>query len=485
MVWDGTRWVRNPAHAHAPSTATSRKRVPVRPLPVLVAALAAVLVASLIGAVVPDAPSVASSPTLRLDPAAAEPGSVVEVYGEHLLPFVPYQLTWDGSAAGQPELVTDQLGDLEGSWTVPAASPGAHEVSVFPVGHVSGTTVATVASATFAVDTDAVALGGPVSTLDPVELVQPLQTVVPTVAPKPAPLTVARTSPPAKPTSAPAKPSAPKTPPPKPRPAGPWSVPFLDRAASGPIVIRNRSNVVVSGKRFVNLPAGQVAIVIENSSNVTITANDFSGNTGDILAVDSKNITVTWNRYRNVGNGVVGSGQSNFVQFARTIGGTIAHNKGIGGNTEDIISMFESHGASAASPTLIEDNAFEGTDWSSDSGSGIMLGDDGGSHIVVRGNILVTPGQVGIGIASGTDIHVIDNLVYGAKRAGSNVGIAIWNQTSGSCSGDEIRGNKVTWYSADGSRNAAWDGGGCGSVAGWSSNDWNANLRYASLHVVL
>ena len=246
-----------------------------------------------------------------------------------------------------------------------------------------------------------------------------------------------------------------------------------------------QSNVTISGKQFVNLPADQVAIVIENSSNVTVTANDFSGDVGAVLAVDSTNITVTWNRYRNIGDGTIGSGHSNFVQFARTTGGTIAHNKGIGGDTEDIISIYESQGASAASPIVIEDNAFEGTNWTSDSGSGSMLGDSGGSHVVIRDNTLLDPGQVGIGIAGGTDMHILDNVIYGAQRSASNVGIAAWNQSPGTCSGIEIAGNQVRWYDASGAENPYWDGANCGTVAGVSTNDWHAALDPASLHVTL
>ena len=262
-------------------------------------------------------------------------------------------------------------------------------------------------------------------------------------------------------------------------------MPFLGRTPSGPLVVEGQSNVTISGKQFVNLPAGEVAITVANSHDVTITANDFSGNTGDIYVVDSTNVTVTWNRYRNVGDGSVGSGHSNFIQFSRTTGGYIGHNKGLGGDTEDILSLFQSQGASAASPLVIEANAFEGTTWSSDSGSGSMLGDAGGSHLVIRDNTFLSPGQVGIGVSGGTDIHVLDNVIYGAQRANSNVGLSVWNQTSGTCSAIEVAGNAVRWYAASGAENPYWDGANCGPVAGVSTNDWHAALDPAGLHVSL
>jgi parallel beta-helix repeat protein len=260
-------------------------------------------------------------------------------------------------------------------------------------------------------------------------------------------------------------------------------VPFLGRTPSGPIHLTNCSNVTVSGKQFVNIDDD--AIVIEGCNNVTITGNDFSGDVGAVYAINSTNVTITWNRFQNIGDGTIGSGHSNYVQFNNTWGGYVGHNKGVGGNTEDLISVYESGGASAASPLVIEYNAFEGTNWSSGSGSGSMLGDAGGTHIVIRYNTYLSPGQVGIGVPSGTDIHVTDNTIYGAKRTSSNVGIYVWNQATAQCSGIEVARNQVKWYRDDGVANPYWDAGNCGTVAGESSNNWNASIDPASLHVVL
>lgn len=265
--------------------------------------------------------------------------------------------------------------------------------------------------------------------------------------------------------------------------SGPWSAPFLGRTPSQPIHLTNCSGVTISGKQFVNVSGN--AIIVENCDNVTITENDFDDVVGAVYALNCTNVTVTWNRYRDVGDGTIGSGHSNFVQFNSTTGGLIAHNKGIGGNTEDIISIYKSGGKDTANPLVIEHNAFEGTTWTSDSGSGLMLGDAGGSHIVARFNVLLSPGQVGIGVASGTDIHVTDNTIYGATRPKSNVGIYVWNQYSTTCSGIEVTGNKVKWFKADGAENPSWDGQNCGTITGWSSNDWHATLDPATMHVTL
>jgi hypothetical protein len=263
-------------------------------------------------------------------------------------------------------------------------------------------------------------------------------------------------------------------------------VPFLSRTPSGQVVVNGQSNVTVSGLQFQNLSLD--AIVVMNSSNVTITANDFDNVVGAIYVVDSTNVTVTWNRFRNIGDGTIGSGHSNYIQFARTTDGYIGHNNGIGGNTEDLISMWQSGGSSSSSPIIIEYNHFEGTNWTSTSGLGINLGDGGGSHMIARFNILLNPGQAGIAISSGTDNHITDNTVYGEQRPLSNVGISVWNQSSTACSGHEVARNEGKWYRYDGVETPASNVGNCGSVLGWDgvdTNNWHAPLDPVTLRVTL
>ncbi len=266
-------------------------------------------------------------------------------------------------------------------------------------------------------------------------------------------------------------------------PPSQWSAPFLARTASDALHLTNCSNVTISGKQFVDI--SDDAIVLEGCNNVTITENDFSNVVGAIYVINSTNVTITWNRYQNVGNGTIGGGHSNFVQFNKSFGGVISHNKGIGGSSEDLISVFQSGGPDEANPLVIEYNAFEGTNWTSGSGSGMMLGDYGGSHIVARFNTLLSPGQVGFGVPSGTDIHITDNTIYGAQRTSSNVGIYVWNQSATACSGIEVARNKVKWFRADGVENAYWNAGNCGTVSGEATNDLHSLIDPKTLHVVL
>lgn len=263
-------------------------------------------------------------------------------------------------------------------------------------------------------------------------------------------------------------------------------MPFLSRPPSGPIELRGCSDVVIENRTFKDLGPDVEAIRIEDCDRVTIRNNDFARVAQAITVTDSTDIRVEWNRYEDIlgPHARVGLNRANFVQFDQVHGGYIGHNKGRGGDTEDIVSLHAS-GGTAAEPLLVEGNHFEGTDWTSESGSGIALGDSGSDHAIARGNVLLDPGQVGIFIAGGTNNAILDNVVYGRQRPSSNVGIYVWNQSDSECSGHEVRGNQVRWDRADGEENEAWNQGNCGPIAGWDENDWDATVDPETLHVDL
>ncbi|MGK2849305.1 MAG: right-handed parallel beta-helix repeat-containing protein [Candidatus Limnocylindrales bacterium] len=269
-------------------------------------------------------------------------------------------------------------------------------------------------------------------------------------------------------------------------PADPWSVPFLSRPASGAIRLVGCRDVVIENRSFKDLGPNVEAIHLEGCENVIIRDNDFARVAQAITAVDSRNIRVEWNRYEDIvgPHARDGGHRANFVQFDKVRGGRIANNKGRGGDTEDILSIYAS-GGTLDRPMLIEDNHFEGLDWTSESGSGIALGDGGSDHTIARRNILLNPGQAGIFIAGGTNNAIIDNTVYGEQRPASNIGVYVWNQSESPCADNEVRGNRVRWSREDGEPNSAWDQGNCGPVVGWSTNDWDAVLDPASMRVEL
>lgn len=266
----------------------------------------------------------------------------------------------------------------------------------------------------------------------------------------------------------------------------PFGVPFLTRPASGPISLKGCRDLVIENLTFKDLGEDVEAIHLQDCHRVTIRNNDFARVAQAITALDSTDIRVEWNRYEDIlgPSARVGLHRANFVQFDNVRVGYVGHNKGRGGDTEDIVSVHAS-GGTAADPLVIEMNQFQGTGWSSSSGSGIALGDHGSDHTIARNNVLLNPGQVGIFIAGGTNNAIVDNVIYGEQRALSNVGIYVWNQSDHGCSDNEVRGNKVRWYRADGAENASWDQGNCGAVSGWSTNDWDATLKPDALQVDL
>jgi parallel beta helix pectate lyase-like protein len=266
----------------------------------------------------------------------------------------------------------------------------------------------------------------------------------------------------------------------------PWTVPFLTRPVSGPIDLRGCNDVVIENLTFMDLGPDVEAIHLSDCRRVTIRNNDFARVAQAITVTDSTEVRIEWNRYEDIlgPHARVGLNRANFVQFDQVRGGYIGHNKGRGGDTEDIVSLHAS-GGTAAEPLLVEGNHFEGTDWTSESGSAIALGDGGSDHAIARDNVVLDPGQVGIFIAGGTNNAILDNVIYGSQRPSSNVGLYVWNQSDSECSGIEVRGNKVRWMRDDGVSNAAWDQGNCGPVAGWSANDWDATLDPEALRVDL
>jgi hypothetical protein len=265
-----------------------------------------------------------------------------------------------------------------------------------------------------------------------------------------------------------------------PAPSNPGSIAFGSRPRSGAIALQDCHDLVISNKTFKDLGADVIAIKLVRCHNVTISAVDFENVAEGVYAVDSTNIQVIDSRYRNIlgPHERVGLNRANFVQFHNVNGGLIDHNKGIGGDTEDVVSLY------ASNRIVVEDNHFQGTNWESTSSSGIAVGDGGGSDNIARRNTLLNIGQVGMFIAGGTNNKILDNVIYGEQRPGSNVGIYVSDFSDGPCSGHTVSGNRVRFFNASGVLNGYWQGGGCGTVTK-SLNEFAAPLVLSSLRVSL
>jgi parallel beta-helix repeat protein len=221
----------------------------------------------------------------------------------------------------------------------------------------------------------------------------------------------------------------------------------------------------------------QVAINLYNCKNITIRSNYIHDVASGVLAAYSSVVTVDYNQFKNM-KGPYPNGQ--IVQFNNVTGAgnQVNYNRGenISGqsSTEDLINMYQSTGT-ASQPIQIYGNWLRGGG-PSNSGGGIMLGDNGGQYMIAQNNVLVNPGMYGIAISSGNNIQIVNNKIYSKQLSFSKVGIYIWNQYKSACALNVISGNQVKWINASGEEYDNWNDGNCGTVAGWSTNIWGAKL---------
>ena len=257
------------------------------------------------------------------------------------------------------------------------------------------------------------------------------------------------------------------------------------------------SNVVVSNKSWVGF--GSVALVVSNANNVYLHDLDFDSNVGDIFLINvTGNIRIENIRARNTGNGTIGSGHSNVIQFNNSWQGApddgvsgVRNVSSFGGDTEDMISVYKSGGIDAAHPLVLDDLHIESPlppsseAWSSGSGTCINLADAGGHDIRLQNSTFLNCGAVGIQMNEPTRVRAINNIVYGSARTTSNVGLSQWSSGSCSaCTGNEYRNNRVWWVKANGSGSAMWTSGNY-PVADIGNAKQDATIVAGSLHVGL
>jgi parallel beta-helix repeat protein len=224
-------------------------------------------------------------------------------------------------------------------------------------------------------------------------------------------------------------------------------------------------------------PSLQTGVELHNCTNIKVDSCVMSNISTGMYALDSSGIQFTNNDVENVQGPFPKGAMVQFDDVSGT-GNRVLNNRceNISGqsNPEDVISMYKSNGTKA-DPIQITGNLIRGGG-PSRTGGGIMLGDNGGSYIIAENNILVNPGNYGMAIAGGNNLQIINNMIYSSQTTVSNVGIYIWNQSSGGCSLNTISNNQVNWTMFNGQSNNSWDNGNCGTVLGWNTNLWGANL---------
>lgn len=241
------------------------------------------------------------------------------------------------------------------------------------------------------------------------------------------------------------------------------------------INLRNCSNIQIE-KCKLGFAKG-CGIILFNCKNIRILNCRIDSVATGVYAVNSEGISVEHITVRNV-QGPMPRGQ--MVQFdnVRGPGNSISYNvcENMPGKSlpEDAISLYHTNGT-GASPVQVKGNWIRGGG-PSVSGGGIMTGDGGGSYIQVDSNILVNPGQYGIAIAGGTNITVQNNIVYAKSQSFTNVGLYVWNESSGFCGQNRVLNNEVNWRDKNGNVNTFWDGGNCGAIEGINTNRYNAAI---------
>ena len=278
--------------------------------------------------------------------------------------------------------------------------------------------------------------------------------------------------------------------------------------ASRAIALNNTSNISISGLEISGAhgiciyltncnnikiekcklgPSTDCAIELYNCTNITITDCRITDVASGVFAIQSHGINVHHIDVKNV-LGPFPRGQ--MVQFDMVSGAGNRVNYNICENilgksyAEDAISMFETYGT-PNDPVQIMGNWIRGGG-PSKTGGGIMAGDSGGAYMLIRDNIVVNPGQYGIGIASGTHIKIIHNKIYSKRQTFSGTGVYIWNQyRTKACALDTIAENSTHWVNDEGKPDNYWDAGNCGAVSGWETNIIDTTINESLLPEII
>ncbi|NDP20089.1 MAG: right-handed parallel beta-helix repeat-containing protein [Paludibacter sp.] len=250
------------------------------------------------------------------------------------------------------------------------------------------------------------------------------------------------------------------------------------------ITLTNCSNITIDNCKLG--PSIGEGVSIEGCSNITVKYSSMESIRTGVYAVTSTGIKVEYNEVKNL-QGPMPRGQ--MVQFDKVTGtgNSISYNvcENIAGksNPEDAISLYQSQGTENDRIKIIG-NVIRGGG-PSNSGGGIMVGDNGGSYVLVENNILVNPGQYGISVTSGHNITVTNNKIYSRKFPFSNVGLYVWRQYEYETHTITISNNEINYTNKLGFLNNLWNAGNSGSIKGWKTNFYNSKLNESVLSEVI
>lgn len=278
-------------------------------------------------------------------------------------------------------------------------------------------------------------------------------------------------------------------------PPPPTGSAFMSRPARAPVVISDATDVDLTGFSInggtVSSPAG-IGITLIRVKRAKVSFVDYQNLIGGIYLQDCEDVVIEDCRGRNIGNSTIGSGKSNYVQFAGCRGGAVRRCKFLGGQTEDMISTWHSGGWGVGRELIIEDNQLEGLIvatpeariWNRTSGTGVILSDGAGDpkngYVIVRRNKLLNVGQVPLQLIDGPGLQAYENVIYSERYSLNNAPITSWEGTPRGV----VKDNRYRFIKGDGSEGAPWiHPGGSGLVL--TNNVRDMALTPTSLKVVL
>lgn len=290
-------------------------------------------------------------------------------------------------------------------------------------------------------------------------------------------------------------PPPPPEPEPEPEPEPPPSdVAFMTRPSRNLVNISDATDVELSNFSIaggtVSSPQG-IGITLTRVKGAKISFVDFQNLVGGIYLSQCENVVIEDCRGRNIGDGTIGSGHSNYIQFADSRGGAVRRCRFLGGRTEDMVSTWHSGGWGVGQELVIEDNQLEGLiaatstarHWTSSSGTGIIVSDGGGyaknGYIIVRRNKLLNPGQVGLQLIDGPGLQVYENIIFGERYSLNNNPITSWEGNPRGV----VKDNRYRFIKGDGSEPSPWFHSG--SQLQVTNNVRDTTLTAAALKVVL
>jgi hypothetical protein len=238
-------------------------------------------------------------------------------------------------------------------------------------------------------------------------------------------------------------------------------------------VVNNHIHTERSGATSSNSGLG---LFIHKSRDVLVQGNEFRYNESSLYATSSAVVQVIGNFSLNP-LGPVPRGQH--VQFNNVHGGLISENYFLSiaeratvtftAHQEDAINLWNS------AFVRVQGNYLVGG--TSPSGCGIIADGSGNANILLA-NVVIRTAQCGIGIAGGTNHVIQDNKVLDTNipHGMGNVGIYVWNQYAGPCSGHSIIRNYVSNRWPNGYHADYWNAGNCGAVS-LRENIWGQSAR--------